>query len=349
MNRLLSFVLLTLSCIFAASRSSAQETHRLSVFILDTTRLGPSSEFPLLGGVSAIEWMPGKSLFPQSSSKSALLLFSDHTPNKPTEGVTPRTLVFDYDIKSKDLKRIVRPFDSNSKQVINAVEAVRYAPALSSVFYSYEADSKPWRTGIVRLNKDKQPDSILSIVIPRKMENRGIEAMCIGRDNNLWYCMESGAEEDQQSLAFVCIPYNKATKRHDTNRKMEYRYPFDKCSCLGDSLCNRFNRNLGNGISEMIAMPKELGDGFLILERCFNGNFCTVRLYHADIAAQGVMSKTLVFDFNATGLKPDNLEGMAWGPKEQGRNVLYLVSDDNYNYRSKNPQRTQLIRLLVGR
>jgi hypothetical protein len=338
MHKLLS-TLLTLAISYC---SFCQTNRHLKVSFLDSSRLGPTAEMPLLGGVSAMDWIPETFLKPSSKTSSSLFLFTDHTPNKPEQGVNRRTLVFEFDVKSKQLKKECFPFDSTARSTINSVEAVRYSSALNAIFYSYESEN----TGIVRLNKNKKADTILSLDIPVHRDNRGIEAMCIAPDNSLWFCLESGKDDNSGYIAFDRIPYDPKAKKHNTKRDSVYRYPFDKCSCLRDSLCARFNATLGNGITEMISLPKELGDGFLVLERCFDGTAAQVRLFLATIDTQNLMHKTLVFDFNEALLKPDNLEGMAWGPKENGRYVLYVVSDDNYNPRY---QRTQLIRLAVGR
>jgi 3-phytase/alkaline phosphatase D len=118
-----------------------------------------------------------------------------------------------------------------------------------------------------------------------------------------------------------------------------------------------------NGLVELVALDE--GETFLALERSYAtavGN--TVRLFEATVAgatdvaaipalldpttgdpvAYQPMSKRLVADIGELGLRPDNIEGMTFGPTlPDGRRVLVLVSDDNFNPL----QVTQLVALAV--
>jgi hypothetical protein len=99
-----------------------------------------------------------------------------------------------------------------------------------------------------------------------------------------------------------------------------------------------------NGISEILW----LGPGrLLVMERSFAagvGN--TIRLFDVDlgpatdVAALDALAgnryrparKRLVADLASFGVRPDNMEGMTWGPpRPDGARTLVLVSDDNFN------------------
>lgn len=103
----------------------------------------------------------------------------------------------------------------------------------------------------------------------------------------------------------------------------------------------------GRGATSLLA--DENGDLYL-LERGFfpelgdNGEN-KAEIYKLDLAGAGNVlgvekldgpekpaAKSLVFDFAAVRPHPDNVEGLAWGPRaDDGRRTLVVVSDDNFN------------------
>jgi hypothetical protein len=110
-----------------------------------------------------------------------------------------------------------------------------------------------------------------------------------------------------------------------------------------------------NGLSEMVAIDN--AGTFLAMERSYVGGYGnTIRLYETSTAGAtdvsgwfsiegktyDPMSKDLVVDLETDlGLVPgvsiDNMEGMAFGPTlPDGRRVLVLVSDDNFNPKYQN-------------
>jgi myo-inositol-hexaphosphate 3-phosphohydrolase len=119
-----------------------------------------------------------------------------------------------------------------------------------------------------------------------------------------------------------------------------------------------------NGLVELLALDNN--GTFLALERAFSagvGN--TVKLY--EVNSQGALDvsgeqdlfweeegipfeidpplrKQLLLDFAEIGVTPDNLEGLALGPKlPDGRQSLIVVSDNNFN----DTQSTQLVALAL--
>jgi 3-phytase/alkaline phosphatase D len=114
-----------------------------------------------------------------------------------------------------------------------------------------------------------------------------------------------------------------------------------------------------NGLVELVALDNN--GSFLALERAFsNGKGNTVKLYQVnlqgalDISSQdslgnieeidGAVRKKLLVDFADLGIVPDNLEGLALGPKlVDGRQSLLVVSDNNFSP----TQTTQFIALAL--
>lgn len=115
-----------------------------------------------------------------------------------------------------------------------------------------------------------------------------------------------------------------------------------------------------NGLAELLALDD--GGTLWALERAYvQGVGNTVRLYGVDVRGAEVVTdrdalgdisrpaaKARLVDFGelgaAIGVAPDNLEGMALGPRlPDGRQVLFVVSDNNFNA----SQRTQLWALAL--
>jgi hypothetical protein len=108
------------------------------------------------------------------------------------------------------------------------------------------------------------------------------------------------------------------------------------------------------GLSDLLALP---GGDLLALEReLVLGRGFSIQLYRislagaTDVAGREALAgttytpvrKTLVYDFARSGLVPDNLEGMAFGPKlADGSLTLVLVSDNNFSPL----QKTQIVAL----
>jgi hypothetical protein len=110
------------------------------------------------------------------------------------------------------------------------------------------------------------------------------------------------------------------------------------------------------GLSDLLALP---GGDLLALEREFvAGRGFVIQLFRVSPAGatdvSGVESlagqswtparKTLVYDFARSGLVPDNLEGMTFGPTlPDGSRTLVLVSDNNFDPL----QKTQIVALRL--
>ncbi len=113
------------------------------------------------------------------------------------------------------------------------------------------------------------------------------------------------------------------------------------------------------GVVELLALPE---GGLLALEREFvTGIGNRVQLFRVEIGDATDVSglsalagqqyrpvrKTLLYDFADAGFRPDNLEGMAFGPDlPKGDRTLLLVSDDNFQPLL---QATQIVALRLPR
>ncbi|MBT0567485.1 esterase-like activity of phytase family protein [Williamsia sp. CHRR-6] len=126
-----------------------------------------------------------------------------------------------------------------------------------------------------------------------------------------------------------------------------------------DPLSPRASKGTDNGVSEVLAVN---ATEFLVLERGYDPatRRNSVKIYIATTRGatnvNGVdtlsgretpMAKRLVFDFAPLMLlRPDNVEGMTFGPMLEGkRRSLVLISDDNFN----NPAQHTKIHLLALR
>lgn len=112
------------------------------------------------------------------------------------------------------------------------------------------------------------------------------------------------------------------------------------------------------GLSDLLALP---GGDLLALEREFvEGRGLAIQIFRVSPAGATDVSgleslagqswtpvrKTLVYDFARSGLVPDNLEGMTFGPTlPDGSRTLVLVSDNNFNPL----QKTQIVALRLSR
>ncbi|MFL6235781.1 MAG: esterase-like activity of phytase family protein [Thermoanaerobaculia bacterium] len=110
------------------------------------------------------------------------------------------------------------------------------------------------------------------------------------------------------------------------------------------------------GLSDLLALP---GGDLLALEREYvEGRGLAIQVFRISLAGATDVSglesltgqswtparKTLVYDFARSGLVPDNIEGMAFGPRlPDGSRTLVLVSDNNFNPLEK----TQIVALRL--
>ncbi|MCD8539395.1 MAG: esterase-like activity of phytase family protein [Leadbetterella sp.] len=286
-----------------------------SVFVIDSTHWHTFPANLRFGGISGLEM----------TETGELLLVSDRqTPSPDPENQD--SWLYRMDTLG-NIRSTSRFFG------VRNVEALRLDTTRQKIWYSFENDES---TGVGYIDSDGTPVTAAEhsmITSPFTTLNRGIEGLAVAED--LWYAFEAGPD----STVLIRWPEREKVKAET------YTYPLDKSSCLSPQ--QPAGSSLGNGISEILAVPGEK-DKLLVLERCFNGRYSYIKLFESKISAR-LLEKREVFSwtpgtlFNGLPLKPDNMEGMAWGKPVNGRRTLYLISDDNHNPRY---QRTLLLKLI---
>ncbi|WP_164851379.1 esterase-like activity of phytase family protein [Larkinella soli] len=217
------------------------------------------------------------------------------------------------------------------------LEAIRYDPVADTHYFAVENDRESF-VGFRRGGLPRPGEGFERLPLPHPMPdpstNKGIEALAL-TDRYLWVAPEAGSQEEARPDRTEIHFYRYRKTDAGLTLDGEFAYEIDRNVCANEAL---------GGISEIIAVP---GDEtrLLVLERCYQRPTVTVRLYEVTIdeAARRLVKRKdrPAFDFNVPGFRPDNLEGMAWGEDENGRKILYLVSDDNLG----KSQWTQIIQL----
>ena len=284
-----------------------------SVFVIDSTHWHTFPANLRFGGISGLEM----------TGTGELLLVSD----RQTAGAAPEnqdSWLFRMDTLGS-VHTTFRFFG------VENAEALRFYNG--RLWYSFETDES---TGIGYIDSTGTPVTVAEhsmITSPFAMLNRGIESLVVSDD--LWYGFEAGLD----STVFIRWPGREKEKEEI------YTYPLDKSSCLSPGQSPGIS--LGNGVSDILGIPGER-DKLLVLERCFNGRNNYIKLMEAKVSGK-TLEKREVFSwdpdtrFNGRPLRPDNMEGMAWGQPVNGKRTLYLISDDNHNPRY---QRTLLLKLM---
>lgn len=282
-----------------------------------------------LHGVSAIEYVSSKKQWHLATDRGAYFVF--------------------------DSIKTIRDFEKSEKTVMPKYtnfwfESVRFDQHNGRFFYAIENDYKPiWEntdtTTYVSYAESYPPKeahpAYLIAPIPLPADNKGIESMAVTDSGNVWVAPEAGWAGETE-VGNDTIHFLKFVKTNSIYQQpVSFSYVIDRGGCPNSTTEKR------GGISEILSVNE---NQLLVLERCFdNGDGGTNRIKAKlwQVTVDGLNLKKdsePAFDFNA-GLpfQPDNLEGMAWWPSENGKRKLIVVTDDNPGL--KNKQRTQLILL----
>lgn len=328
------FIILCLSlCIWSASSGQVYIVRVKQYTVLNAGALTSEADRKHFGGISAIEYVPG----------GPWILVNDRAVKPKKDSVTDQT---SYLFTATDAAQLTAGAFSSVRGIsgMENVESYRYNPTLKTYFFAAERDQE----SLIGMINDQGIPETLYTETPadrRISDNRGIEGLTFDQDNNLWFSLESGGETDCRKATATYlfkVPFDTKTNRYDFARKTAYTYPFDACACLAND--SPFDGSLGNGISEILSVDTQ---NMLVLERCYDGKGkgTNVKLFQTTINERTkALQKRLLLNFNDY-LQPDNLEGMTWGPDEDGRRTLYVISDDNFSSK----QTTQLIVLTVDR
>ncbi|MCP9756646.1 esterase-like activity of phytase family protein [Lacihabitans sp. CCS-44] len=228
---------------------------------------------------------------------------------------------------------------------VKNVESIRFDNLSQKMFFAFEREDS---TGVGFINENNIPINLATFSMKTDSlttENRGIESLCFDEKHNLWFAFESSLGP---SISFFQFPYDATKNSYDYNKKKVFQYPFDARICIKPD--QKLSGNVGNGITEILPFDD---NKLLVMERCFDDRFITMRLFVASIPSEGnIISKQQVFEFTIKNellgqnrpLRPDNFEGMTWGKEENNQRILYIISDDNFN-----PKRQRTLLLTLGK
>lgn len=238
-------------------------------------------------------------------------------------------------------------------------EAIRFDPKGQDLLWATEGDFEHGDPpAIRRMGRDGRP--IARIIAPANLrfqpdgrtgarKNATFEGLSWSVDGrSLWVSMEWPLVQDGPVPSVAAGGLTRVSRLDRSGRVLaQYAYPIDPVQAaspvgVGD-----------NGVSEILALDARR---LLVLERSgikgADGRYAYhVRLYLADLSraedvsrrpslADGpvrVAEKRLLVNFDRLGIRIDNLEAMAWGPRQKdGARTLVLASDDNYDVRQIN-------------
>jgi len=233
-------------------------------------------------------------------------------------------------------------------------ESIRFDPQGHDLVWATEGDfDHGYPPSVRRMKADGTP--VERLVVPAALtfheggqtgarKNATTEGMSWSVDGrSLWLSMEWPLAQDGPIPSVAEGGLTRLTRLDRQGKVLaQYAYRIDPVQVaskvgVGD-----------NGISEILALDAHR---LLVLERSgikgADGRYSYhIRLYVADLAkAQDVSKveslsatpvraaqKRLLLNFDSLGIRIDNLEAMAWGPRlKDGARTLVLASDDNYD------------------
>jgi hypothetical protein len=321
---LFRFLLLLIWISFSDSQAQSIQFH-----FGDSTVL-PPKPVGMLHGVSGVEYVAKKDQWHLATDRGAYFVF--------------------------DSIQNIRDFQKREKLSIPKVtaywfESIRIDQESGTFYYAVENEYEPsWTnpdttTYVAYFNgfppRKAFPDYLVS-PIPLPADNKGIEALAVSPEGNVWVAPEAGwageTEVGQDTIHF--LKFKKTLSGFQLDGA--YAYQIDR------SQCPHGRSETRGGISEIISLDEQR---LLVLERCYDDGKLGSKIVKAklwEVVVKGMRLEkepTPAFDFNKQlPFIPDNLEAMAWWkPSPTGKRQLVLMSDDNPGL--KNQQRTQVILL----
>lgn len=281
----------------------------------------PDSKFH---SISALEFIPQLKEWHLASDRGQYFIFKNIKSIKDF-GLAADTV---FTQKTKFWIESLR-YDSIRKNFIFSVENEYHPTAANSDTTTYVAVTK----SVI------QPETSINYLlppIPLPTDNKGIEAITLTPNGNIWIAPEAGwagqASTDSTRIHFLRFTTNKSG---DYDRQQFY-YSMARNDCPF-SKTEKFG-----GISEILSVDNER---LLVIEKCFDeggSRKVKAKLWLATIKGNAlVKSPAPAFDFSTLPFQVDNVEGMSWWPTGDHKRQLLLITDDNNNLK----QRTQLILL----
>ena len=247
-------------------------------------------------------------------------------------------------------------------------EAIRFDPLSQDLVWTTEGDfDHGYPPAVRRIKADGTP--VVRMVVPQRLtfhaggetgarKNATIEGASWSVDGrSMWLSMEWPLAQDGPIPSVAGGGLTRLTRLDRSGRPLaQYAYPLDPVQAASPVGVN------DNGVSEILTLDDHR---LLVLERSaakgVDGRYgYHIRLYLADLGkAEDVstveslaktsvrpVEKRLLLNFDSLGIRIDNLEAMAWGPRlKDGARTLVLASDDNYDANQIN----QILVLRFGR
>ncbi len=247
-------------------------------------------------------------------------------------------------------------------------EAIRFDPLSHDLIWATEGDfDHGYPPAVRRIKADGTPVSGMAVpemltfhaggeTGARKNATTEGASWSVG-GRSMWLSMEWPLAQDGPIPSVTQGGLTRLSRLDRSGRLLaQYAYPLDPVQAASPVGVN------DNGISEILTLDDHR---LLVLERSaakgVDGRYgYHIRLYLADLAkAQDVstveslaktsvrpVEKRLLLNFDRLGVRIDNLEAMAWGPRlKDGARALVLASDDNYDANQIN----QILVLRFGR
>jgi hypothetical protein len=312
-----------------------------------------------VGGLSAIDYDPGSGLY--------YLASDDRSAQDPARLYTARIRYDGAGLQEVNLQSVI-PLRGPSQQLFTSskapepgiatpdAEALRVLPGGKSLLWSSEGDfARGFGPQIIESATDGSWQQQWSLPpghdLPHQpnqgpRNNFTLEGMAVSDDGKtLWVAMEAPLRQDGPMPS----PGRAGGPVRITAYDMATQQPVRQLAYVPDALPAGLwiQRRALNGISEILA---DGPDHLLVLERSFAPPLrFGARIYRISTRPEAgsntlnqpqltsgnhqPLSKTLVLDLTDAGLRSvDNIEGMSWGPPlSDGRRVLLLVSDNNFN------------------
>jgi hypothetical protein len=337
----------------------AEAKERLSLIKACETPKGIVFEGGGYGGISGIDYDPRSRLWAFISDDK-----SEHGPSHVFLGrldVRPGQLCGPTLTKMVPLRREDGQTFPDRKAGTEAAdgEAIRFDPLNHDLVWSTEGDfDHGYPPAVRRMKADGTP--ITRTVVPENLtfqadgktgarKNATTEGITWSADGrSLWLSMEWPLVQDGPVPSVAEGGPVRLTRLDRAGKLLaQYAYridPVQVASPVGGG---------DNGISEILTLDDHR---LLVLERSgvkeADGRYSYhIRLYLADLAKARdvskvkdlsatpvrVVEKRLLLNFDSLGIRIDNLEAMAWGPRQaDGARTLVLASDDNYDAKQIN-------------
>jgi len=233
-------------------------------------------------------------------------------------------------------------------------EAIRFDPLTRDLVWATEGDFEHgYPPAVRRMTADGTP--VQRLIVPDALtfhdggatgarKNATVEGLAWSVDGrSLWLSMEWPLAQDGPIPSVKEGGLVRLTQLDRAGEVLaQYAYHVDPVQAASPVGVN------DNGISEILTLDDHR---LLVLERSgvkrADGRYgYHIRLYLADLAGAEDVSrvenlsakpvravgKRLLLNFDSLGIRIDNLEAMAWGPRlKDGARTLVLASDDNYD------------------